>query len=298
MEPIKILLTGAGGLFGTRLAEAATRDFIPYRHYHHSPETGAGPDEFVGDLIDPMHVEQLSKKIDPDIIINSAALADVDRCETESDLSRQANLFLVKHLLKSFPRAKLVQISTDYVFSDDAERGDALPLPDDSTNPINIYGRHKLEAERLVSAASPHHLIVRVNSLYDCRGRTNIFSHIYESLTAGETAYGFTDQVSNPVAAPTAADITVDLLRKNAEGIFHVGGRDIVSRYDFAIMIADNFGLDKKLVLPSASARRTRPALRPIRAGLDCSLTEAFLDKPMPTIREDLARLKREMDHA
>lgn len=298
MKRIEILLTGAGGLFGTRLAEAASRDCVLYRHYHHSPEAGAGPEVIVGDLVDPDHVKQLSVNIAPDIIVNTAALADVDRCETDPDLSRQVNVILVKNLIENFPQAKIVQISTDYVFSDEASRGDALPSPDDPPHPINVYGRHKLEAERLVSAGSAQHLIVRVNSLYDYRGRTNIFSHVFESLSAGKTIYGLTDQISNPIAARTAAHITIDLLSKNAGGIYHVGGRDIVSRYVFAAMIADYFGLDKRLILSSTSAARTRPARRPIRAGLDCRPTEMFLGAPMPAIREDFARLKREMDHA
>jgi len=146
-----------------------------------------------------------------------------------------------------------------------------------------------------VSEASPHHLIVRVNSLYDYRGRINIFSHVYESLSSGKTVPGFTDQISNPIAAPGAADVTIGLLSKNAEGIMHVGGRDIVSRYDFACRIAEYFDFDKKLVIESSSAERRRPARRPIRAGLDCLLTEAFLGAPMPGITDDFARLRREM---
>ncbi len=299
MEPTTqqtILLTGAGGLFGSRLAEAVSDEYILCRQYHHSPNDATVPDTFVGDLTDIRYVKSLATRIDPDIIINSAALADVDRCETEPDFSHRVNVVLVQNLLDAFPRAKMIQISTDYVFSDDPERGDALPSPGDTPNPINIYGRHKLEAERIVSAASPHHLVVRVNSLYDYRGRTNIFSHVYRSLTSGKTVPGFTDQISNPIAAPSAADITIDLLSKNAEGIFHVGGRDIVSRYNFAVTIAKYFGLDTGLVIRSTSAERNRPARRPTRAGLDCRLTEAFLAAPMPAVKDDLDRLKREMN--
>jgi dTDP-4-dehydrorhamnose reductase len=295
---MKILLTGAGGLFGARLAEAAPDDCIVYRHYHHAPGDSESADIFVGDLTDPNHVRSLAASVDPDIIINSAALADVDRCETEPDLSHEINVVLVQNLIDAFRRSKMIQISTDYVFSDDAARGDALPTPDDPPHPVNSYGRHKLEAERIVMAASPHHLVVRVNSLYDHRGRINIFSHVYESLLSGRTVPGYTDQISNPIAAPSAAEITMDLILKSAEGTFHVGGRDIVSRYDFACKIADTFGVDKKLVVSSSSAERARPARRPIRAGLDCRLTEAFLGAPMPTMLDDLARLKREMQLA
>lgn len=289
-------MTGAGGLFGTRLIEAASDKYSLCRHYHHSPDDSSSPEISVGDLADPEHVKSIASRIDPDIIINSAALADVDRCETEPDFSHRVNVDLVQNLLEAFPRTKMIQISTDYVFSDDPARGDALPSPGDTPNPINIYGRHKLEAEQVVSAASPHHLIVRVNSLYDFRGRMNIFSHVYERLSSGQTVSGYTDQISNPIAAPSAAEITMTLISKSAEGIYHVGGRDIVSRYNFAVAIAEYFGLDKRLVERSTSAERNRPARRPIRAGLDCRLTEALVGAPMPAMKDDLARLEREMN--
>ncbi len=298
MEQRTLLLTGTGGLFGERLAEAAADDFVVYRHYHHSPGDAETTGIFIGDLTDAAHVKRLATQIDPELIINSAALADVDRCETEPDVSRRINVALVQNLLGAFPRAKMVQISTDYVFSDDAARGDALPSPEDTPNPINIYGKHKLEAERIVSAASPHHLIVRVNSLYDFRGRTNIFSHVYRSLSSGERVTGFTDQISNPISAPGAADITIALITKNAEGIYHIGGRDIVSRYELALTIADYFGLDNNLIARSTSAERNRPARRPVRAGLDCRITEAFLGASMPAMQDDFARLRREMNRA
>jgi len=293
---IIVLLTGAGGLFGRRLADAAPSEYDLYRHYHRFPDDGERNHSFAGDLCDSDHMRTLADRIDPDIIINSAALADVDRCETEPELSYRVNAGAARNLLDRFPDAKFVQISTDYVFSDCDKRRTALPRADDETDPVNVYGRHKLEAEHMALAASRHHLIIRVNSLFDYRGRKNIFSHVLANLSGGKRIDGFTDQISNPISTITAAEITMALIQNAAEGVFHVGGREIVSRYEFACRIADYFGYDSKLVTAATSVSRSRPARRPTRAGLDCHSTETVLGISMPDLEDEFARLRAEMD--
>jgi len=289
-----ILLTGAGGLFGGRLAEALGAYQLA-AHFHHQPIGGVSAAVYCGDLSDPTHVASLEGLIAPDVIINCAALADVDRCEAEKELSLAVNVTLVANLARLFPKARLVQISTDYVFSDDEVRGGAAPRPHDLPVPINVYGRHKLEAEYLTLAASSKNLVVRVNSLFDHRGRKNIFSHAYDSLRKGETIYGLVDQISNPIAAIDAAQLIVRLIENEGVGIFHVGGRDTVSRHEFTLCIADYFGFDRGLIVPLRSEERPRPAARPKRAGLDCTLTERFLESPMPGLQDGFGRIAREL---
>jgi len=289
-----VLLTGAGGLLGGRLAEALGAYQVA-AHHHHQPIGGVSPAVYCGDLSDPTHVASLAGLIAPDVIINCAALADVDRCETDKELSLAVNVTLVANLARLFPNARLVQISTDYVFSDDENRSEAAPRPHDRPDPINVYGRHKLEAEYLTLAASSKNLVVRVNSLFDHRGRKNIFSHAYDSLRKGETIYGLVDQISNPIAAIDAARLIAGLIEGGAMGIFHVGGRDTVSRHEFTLCIADYFGFDRGLIELLRSEERPRPAARPTRAGLDCTLTERFLKTPMPGLQDGFACIAREL---
>lgn len=291
---MKLLLTGAGGLLGKRLAEAAAKKHDMYLHYHHPPATLPASPAYVGDLGDRSHVEDMADSVAPDVIVNSAAMVDVDRCETERELSRRANVTAVHNLLAVFPDAVLLQISTDYVFSDDESRGEAPPTPDDTPCPVNVYGRHKLEAERAVMRASSRNLVVRVNSLFDHVLERNMFRVIFDGLKARQEVRCLTDQISNPIAAFNAAELTMMLLDGGAAGVLHLGGDEAVSRYEFASRLAEFFDLDGSLIVPVTSHEVARPARRPHTGGLDCRATEALLNVKMPSLTDGFSRIREE----
>lgn len=290
-----ILITGAGGLLGARMVDAVKGGYTAWLQFHNPPEKMVDGPVYCGDLGDEYHVKELAAEIAPDVIINCAALAEVDRCETDPDSSYRANVVTVKNLIAGFPRAKLVQISTDYVFGDDPDRGSAPPAPDHQPNPINIYGKHKLEAEEATLSASPDNLVVRVNTLFDYIRKRNFFRFVYDSLKDGRNIVGASDQVSNPISAFGAAGLVMRLLEKRAAGIFHLGGREFVSRFELACRIARDFDLDESLVAPVTTDALHRPAARPKWAGLDCRLTEKYMDVSMPVLDEELSRIKEEM---
>jgi len=290
-----ILVTGAGGLLGARMAVSAAGSYHTWMHFHNPPEKIDKDSAFFGDLGDDLHIKRLAAQINPEIIVNCAALADVDRCETDPDSSYRANVMAVKNLLAGFPRAKLVQVSTDYVFGDDPDRGSTPPQSDNQPNPVNVYGRHKLEAEEATLSASPNNLVVRVNTLFDHIRERNFFRFIHDSLKAGKRVAGASDQVSNPISAFGAAELIMRLIDRQAAGIFHLGGREFVSRFELACRIARVFGLDEKLIEPVATEDLPRTAARPRRAGLDCRITEEYLQAPMPDLDKALSRIKEEM---
>lgn len=285
-----ILITGAGGMLGGRLARLIQKNSHLDLHYHRAPKNIEGENIYLGDLGSPEHVKRLGKILKPDIIINCAALTDVDLCEREPEVSKSINLTSVKFLLESFPKAKMIHISTDYVFG---ER-DCPGQPSDATEPLNIYGQHKLEAEKIVLKASAGNLVIRTNTTYDRDRGNNFFKFVYDSLSAGKEIFGLTDQSSNPISALSASDLIVELINRDAVGLFHIGGQDFISRYDFAVAIARNFGLKSKLVSAKESGDLNRLAPRPRTAGLDCSATERFLKQLMPSIKDDFIRIYRE----
>jgi dTDP-4-dehydrorhamnose reductase len=184
-----------------------------------------------------------------------------------------------------------VQLSTDYVFPGGA------PPPDPSapTGPLNVYGRHKLAAETVVLTATADNLVIRTATLLDFLGRRNVFQPIYEPLRNGQEISCLTDQASNPLASALAAGLVLALVEKNARGIFHIGGREVVSRYELALQMAAYFGFDRNLVQPATSASVSRAAARPSRAGLDCRATESVLDAAMPTLEESFAIIARDI---
>lgn len=290
MNKPRILITGAGGLLGWRVARLFVNECHLFLHYRHTPDAGTPADSMVGDLGDMPLVEELAGKFSPQVILNCVALADVDRCEREPGLSYRANVTVVKNLLVVFPDAKLVQISTDYVFN-----GAVPARPDDNPAPINIYGQHKLAAEKLVVGASPKNLVIRTNTTYDHLNRFSLFHYIYGNLSSGKEVYGVTDQSSNPIGAFNAAALILRLLEKEATGVFHIGGKDFVSRCEFAKMIAEFFGLDSNLIVPVASRELVRPAHRPKIAGLDCTATETFLGAFMPSLADQFGWIREEL---
>lgn len=288
----RLLVTGAGGLLGEEVARLAENGYKLYRHFHRQSTPSTPSDCFAGDLGDPNHVRELSEKIDPDIIINCAALADVDQCQREPELSERANVSAVECLLQIFPRARFVHISTDLVFP----QGTKPPSPNDPTGPLNTYGHHKLASERMVQEESPENLILRTNTMYSYAHKRNFFNFVYTALQAGEKISGIIDQSSNPLAAFSAARLIFQLVDRDAKGIFHIGGREYVSRYEFACWIADYFHLNRNLISPVTSASFHRVAPRLLTGGLDCRETEKFLSEKMPSIESDLACIRKRME--
>ena len=286
----QILITGAGGLLGRRLVEAFADKCKLTLHYHTPPEKISDAHIVYGDLSSIDHVKELTKEIKPDIIINAAALADVDQCEYEPEKSREINVKAVKILLKYFKSAKLVHISTDYVFD-----SNSVGSPDDVPNPVNTYGQHKLEADKLVLKGSAKNLIVRVNTLFDYGPRNNFFKYVYESVHARKKVSAVTDQTSNPISAITSAELIYQLVAKDAAGAFHLGGSEFVTRYEFACRAAEYFGLDVDFVVPVESSSFENRAKRPAVAGLNCDKTEAFLGIKMPTLEQEFAKVKKTM---
>ena len=286
-----LVVTGAGGLLGGRLLQAAAGRYRSFPVYHHSPASMWQTDEFVGDLSDESEIERLASHVTPDIIINCAALADVDRCEREPQASAAINYQAVELLLGAFPTARFVQLSTDYVFPG----GTPPPGPHDRPQPLNMYGRHKLAAEKAVAKSSPHHLIIRAVTIIDHTSKRNFFRFVFEALRRGETIQALTDQISNPITARDAADLIMRLVEKKVSGLVHIGGREFVSRYELAVSIADYFGLDKRCIQPRTSDSVSRPAPRPLAAGLDCRQTEALLGSAMPTLAQGFGAMQKEL---
>ncbi len=286
-----LVVTGAGGLLGGRLLQAAAGRYRVFPVYHHSPASMWQTDEFVGDLTDGSEIERLASHVTPEIIINCAALADVDRCEREPQVSDAINRRAVELLVEAFPAARFVQLSTDYVFPG----GTPPPGPQDPPQPLNMYGRHKLAAERAVAKSSPRHLVIRAVTIIDHTNKRNFFRFVFDALRRGETIQALTDQISNPITARDAADIIMRLIEKKVSGLVHIGGREFVSRYELAVAIADHFGLDKRCIGPRTSADVSRPAPRPLAAGLDCRQTEALLGRAMPTLAQGFGAMLKEL---
>jgi dTDP-4-dehydrorhamnose reductase len=251
---MKILVTGSNGQLGTELVN----------RYADRPNC----ELFVGDLPDIDITSELSiastfASIAPDIVINCAAWTAVDAAEEKESSAFTVNAEGPAILATYCARAgaRLVQISTDYVFGGDASE----PYREDSQpGPITAYGRTKLAGENFVRELLPdNHLVIRTAWLYSATGH-NFVKTIIKAQRDRETLSVVTDQIGQPTSASDLADQIVTLLDTySGSGIFHGTNSGVTSWYEFARAIMSEIGEDPERILPTDSSSYVQLAPRP-----------------------------------
>lgn len=199
-------------------------------------------------------------------LVHTAALSNVDYCEEHPDEAHLANVEVTRRLTESLPPgAKTVFLSSDCVF-DGATGGYAEESP---TNPINVYGRTKLEAEGFLKNRSPRNLILRINVVtgWD-RDRKNLSTKLVDNLRQGVGMRMPTDFFSNPTFADELTEILLKCLNLDLGGVLAANSPYTLSRYDLATRIAREFGLDKSLIIPVKSSEIAFKAKRPLNSSM------------------------------
>ena len=253
-------MTGASGQLGRQLV----RNFSGRRHEVH-PLTRAD-----GDLTDPAVGERIVD-LAPDVVVNSAAWTDVDGCARDPERARLVNAEGAGRIAAAAAAcgARVVHISTNEVFDGSAR---APYRSTDEPNPINAYGRSKLEGERAVAAATPDHLIVRTAWLFGPGGTnfvTKILAAAHRTVLAGARLRVVHDEIGNPTWTPTLAE-TVAMLaeRPPTQRIVHAVGTPAVSRLGWARVAFDaaHVAVDIEPVALSTFERASAPPLRAVLA--------------------------------
>jgi dTDP-4-dehydrorhamnose reductase len=287
---MKIFITGGSGLLGSKVAEIAQArgDEVFSGYAHNQPEYGRAV-KF--DLLDEMSISELIGKIKPEVIIHSAALTDVDRCEREKELAYQMNVEGTRAIATAAENAGsfLIYISTDYVF--DGNRG--MYREDDSTNPVSYYGYSKLLGEKFCRGC-----IARTCVIYGSRpasGKVNFALWLLNSLKSGKEVRVVTDQFITPTLNTNLAKMVLEAADRRLCGVHNLAGATRISRYDYAQDLAREFDLDASLILTSRMADLMWAAKRPIDSSLDTSKARAeLMEKPLP-LNEALRTLKAEV---
>jgi len=249
---LRVLVTGGKGQLGRELVRVLN-----------------GHDLFRLDLpemdIQDLRVIQAVLDAKPEVVIHAAALTDVDACERDPERAYRINVTGTKHVAEAARRlmAKLVYISTDYVFDGTKQEPYA---EEDRPNPINTYGRSKLEGERSVLSCAPASLIVRTAWLYG-EGVNNFVSAILRLARVNRTLHVVDDQVGSPTWARDLAEIIRALIGLGTSGIIHAAGKGACSRFELARAIVAMAALDAQ-VLPTTSDHYPRPARRPAHSPL------------------------------
>ncbi|MBW4463086.1 MAG: SDR family oxidoreductase [Nodosilinea sp. WJT8-NPBG4] len=258
----RLLITGASGFLGWHLARAAQATWQVEGTYHRHAPPLPGVKLHRVDLTDAIAVKALLTQVSRDAVIHTAALSQPNHCEQEPDLSYAMNVEATR-MLAQFCGSHHIPFaftSTDQVFD-----GQTAPYDETSPpNPISVYGRHKAETEAIIQALHPTAAICRLPLLYGPPSLTAecFLQGFLRTLEAEQPLRLFTDEFRTPAYVEDVAAGLLLALEKTA-GLLHLGGPDRLSRYDFGLRMAEVFGLDKGLILPSKQADVSLPAPRP-----------------------------------
>lgn len=267
---MRVLVTGAGGLVGGRLASLLARDVEVVAGVHLSPAP-AGLPTVAFDLLAPDGFGPALDAAQAEAVVHCAALADADACERDPARAEACNAHAPAVLARECAGrgVRLVGLSTDLVFAGDrAWVGEAA-----EARPLSVYGRTKLAGERAVLDACPGSAVARV-ALVCGRGRgtrPTASEAVAWQLRAGGSPRLFTDQHRTPVDPGSLADALLRLLRGGQEGLFHLGGPERVSRFELGQRLARVLGLDSVRLLAGRQADLALSAARPPDVSLDSS---------------------------
>ena len=275
--PQRVFITGGSGLVGGRAAAAFRAAGSEVVATHYSFETEDTVYFNASDLGDTGNFD--IKAFGPQVVIHCAALTNVDECERSPDKSRLHNVVATQNVIALCKEVgtRLVFISTDYIFT-----GEAGPYAEDATPaPLSVYGKHKLEAEKL-ALAEPDlaALVLRITNVYgkEQRGKnfvSRVLANATKSAAAAEGEEGAKmvlrlplDQFATPVDASDVADAAVLLVGDGKSGVYHVAGSEYMSRVQLAAKILSNVRGHKATIEPTSTAALGQAAARPLKGGL------------------------------
>ncbi len=294
----RILITGANGLVGQQLVSIMGRmpeyDVLATGR-DRAPRFSGGSCGYTQlDITDSAAIDRLFLDFTPDVVINCAAMTQVDLCEIQKEECWQINALAVELIARACRSAgaSLIQLSTDFVF--DGEEG---PYRENARpNPINYYGRSKLAGENYARGAGMDKwAIVRTVLVYgisENSPRQNFVTWLRDKLIAGNDVQIVTDQWRTPTYAPDLAEGIERIIRYQKQGVFHVSGRDNIPIYEFALLIADAFGTDPKMIAPTDSSAFSQTAARPPRSGFIILKAETELGFKPRGIRSALEEME------
>ncbi len=300
MQSVDVVIVGAGG----KVAAACAQLFLQQTDWSLALLSSR---EIDPTLVDPMRVQRLSVSaldfsavreacvnLRPKVIINAAAMTNVDACESDKQLAQNLNVKAVENIVRAcrIVGAHLIHYSTDYIF--DGKKGPYTE--DDTPHPLNYYGKTKLGGENAILSSDISATILRTNIVYGRAPgvKTDFVTWVRDKCRAGERITIAQDQWGNPTLCDDLALATMRVIEKGRTGVYNIAGADYLDRYDFALRIAEFFGLPTDTVVPVQTVELTLAARRPLRAGLITLKAETDLAMKPTTIAQGLMVYPRE----
>jgi dTDP-4-dehydrorhamnose reductase len=293
---MKLLIVGGFGFIGGNIAKRALRSVdvvIGSRRGH------PGFESFPycrTDITKPEDVRAVMDEVKPDVVINAAAISDIDFAEKNREVARQVNVLGARYLAEVCERhdARFLFFSSDAVFDGNRDRY----LEDDAVNPLNYYGKTKAEAERTVLSIAGNTVVVRVSLVlgYPATGTGGnaFYLPLERRLQGGEEAAFPNDEYRTPVDVITLADSVLELSENDYRGIIHIGSTASISRYELAQRVAIAMGYDPDLIKPGEKrgadraprhrkgvigVERAQAVLKTAMLGIDASIRRSIEER-------------------
>ena len=302
----RIFLTGANGLLGQKLVGLLTQqpnvELIATARGENRLPFSEGYTYQSMDITDRQQVLEVIKETQPNVVIHTAAMTDVDKCETQKDACWAQNVQAVEYIIEAcrVVNAFLLHVSTDFIF-------DGADGPYDEAaeaNPISFYGWSKQAGESAVrysgrADAPLRWAIARTVLVYGIAhdmSRSNIILWVKKSLEDGKTIKVVTDQWRSPTLAEDLAMGCYLIANQEAEGIFNISGKEVLTPYEMAIQTADYFGLDKSLIMQADASTFTQVARRPPRTGFILDKARTVLGYQPHSFAEGIAVLAEQLN--
>lgn len=292
MKP-RILITGGSGLLALNWALAFRDRYSVTLGLHEREITLSGVQTKKIDLESVDHLVRTFEAVQPQIVIHTAGLTSVEKCEAEPELAKRVNVQLAVNVAQvcSQQELPLVHISTDHLFTGvDSLVDEVCPV-----KPVNVYGQTKAEAESRVLEAYPMAMVIRTNFYgWGTSYRRSFSDVIIESLRAGKELTLFQDVFYTPILVEKVAQAVHNLIDLKAVGIFHVVGDERISKYEFGLKLAQEYKLDASLIKPGYFADQTSLVRRPHDMSLSNQKICKLLGRKLGGVSEHIADLHQQ----
>ena len=287
----RVLIIGGSGLLGSALV-----NLFPNAYFTFNKNEINVPNSFRLDISDQDALMLILEKVRPETVIVTAAMTDVDKCELNPEMAYRINALPFFTITKYLSRVggRIIQVSTDYVFS--GEVGGYREY--DKREPINVYGKSKMEAEDIITNSGIRYAIIRTSGIFGVRessGKINFFLWVWRNLLEGKEIPVVKDQYYSPTLNTSLANAIVEIYNKSIDGILHFSSINRVSRYDFALLIADAFTLKSDLIGPVSMNEMRWTAKRPRDSSLSAEKSATILEKKPLKVEEEILLAKMQM---
>jgi len=273
----KLLVLGGSGLVGSNFINTSKNDYDIIFSYNTNKIKISNTQSFQIDLLNDNEIEKIIKNYNPDIVIHTIAHSSVDLCETDHSVADILHIDMTKKIANACAsiNSKLIFLSTDAVFEGQLNK---QYCENDIPNPVNYYGKTKLEAEKIVLNASINNVVLRTSVIYGWHEKSRFTNWILDYLKDGKSVDPFSDQFNTPTLIDDLVEVILKIIDKDISGLYHATGKTCLNRYQFAILLAKKFSYDTTLIHSVTKLEKKQNAPRPISTCLDSTKLENLLN--------------------